>query len=164
MAFAVPEDVLSAERQELAEFFLVFARFEFALKAAGYAKQGRWGAEVNWRKFSDEIGPKLLPPQGEQLQKAVVYLSREPPQQQVLSDNQLSWVERTPPDNWSDMRGLLFHVQGARNNLMHGAKFVARESQDPDRDRKLLFAASCIIEHCLKKSGAVQNAFYSGAL
>jgi hypothetical protein len=164
MTVSVPDDALSATRSELAEFFLVFARFEFALKASGYAKQGRWGAEVDWCKFADEISPALLPPKSKELQDAVTYLSGEPPQQQTWSDNQLGWAKRTPPADWSEMRVLLFYVQGARNNLVHGAKFVARESQDPDRDHKLLLAASCVIDHCLQASERVHRGFYSGAL
>lgn len=164
MTLSVPDDALSAARPELAEFFLVFARFEFALKASGYAKQGRWGAEVDWCKFSDEIGPMLLPPKEKQFQGAVTYLSEEPPQQQTWLDNQLGWEKRAPPNNWSEMRVLFFNVQGARNNLVHGAKFVERESNDPDRDRKLLLASSSVIEQCLQKSEPVHRAFYSGAL
>ena len=62
------------------------------------------------------------------------------------------------------MQTLLFHVQGVRNNLVHGAKFIARESEDPDRDRKLLEAASCVIAECLRACPEANHAFDSEAL
>ena len=159
MSLVVPEYVLSAERSQLAEFFLGYARFEFSLKASGFARNGRMGAEVNWSKFSEAIGPLLLPPTNPELQQAIGYLRSFPPKQQVFANNTLGWHPRAPRAKWSEMRTLLFQVQGARNNLVHGAKFIAHESADPERDKKLLEAASCVIVECLRLCPKANHAF-----
>lgn len=164
MPLLVPEYVLNVQRARLAEFFLCFSRFEFALKASGFAHNGQWGAEVNWEKFAAESGSLMLPTESPALQAAIYYLVNDPPKRQVFSQEALRWELRTPPKNWSEMRVLLFHVQGVRNNLVHGAKFLANESGDPERDLKLLEAASCVIAECLRLCPKTHHAFDSEAL
>lgn len=159
MSLVVPEHVLTTDRSQLAEFFLGFARFEFSLKACGFARRGQWGAEVDWDNFSEAIGPLLLPPTSPELKEVVGYLLTSPPKQQVFRNSSLSWKSRAPRPGWSEMRTLLFHVQGARNNLVHGAKFVEPESGDPQRDERLLQAASCVIAECLRLCPKANRAF-----
>ena len=78
MPLTVPDCVLAAGRPELAEFFLCFARFEFSLKASGFARRGKWGAEVNWAKFANAVEPLVLPPEAPSLLRAVTYLLTPP--------------------------------------------------------------------------------------
>jgi len=163
MSITVPEYVLSVDRSQLAEFFLSFARFEFSLKASGFACKGQWGAEVDWIKFSREIGPSLLRSTSRGLQQSITYLRSSPPKQQVFANHTLCWQPRTPPANWSEMQKLLFYVRGTRNNLVHGAKFIARENTDPDRDEKLLEAASCVLAECLRLCPKASRAFNGDA-
>lgn len=157
----VPDYVLSLDRARLAEYFLLFSRFEFALKASGFAKAGRWGAEVDWEKYAQEVGPKLLPDPKDELASSISYLEAEPPKQQVFENGTLNWKPRPSPKTYSRMRSLIFYLQGVRNNLVHGAKFLAKESIDPQRDEKLLSAAECIIASCLSRSPDVYRAFDS---
>lgn len=131
MPVNVPDYVLTVERVRLGEFFLLFARFEFAVKASGHAKMGRWGAEIDWDKLSDDVEPKLLPPKEQELADAIDYLERLPPKQQKYDNDQLHWEPRPAPSRYSRMRSLIFYVQGVRNNLAHGAKFLTKESEDP---------------------------------
>jgi hypothetical protein len=75
----------------LLEFFLVFSRFEFAMKAAGWTRPDRDAAEPDWRCLIDEV----------EAQSAVVtsplldagrYLLELPPKRQVrASDGSLGW-------------------------------------------------------------------------
>lgn len=164
MPVTVPDNVLTIDRERLGQFFLLFARFEFALKAAGYAKSGRNGAEVDWGKTATAVTERVLPPETHELANAIAYLEESPPKQQVLTENTLRWEPRPAPKKYSRARGLLFYVKGARNNLMHGAKFLAKEAEDPDRDRKLLEASESVIAACLDKIHGLQNAFESDAL
>ena len=164
MPVTVPDYVLTVERSRLAGFFLLFSRFEFALKAAGFAKAGCWGAEVDWNKFSQEIGPKLLPPTDSSLKNAIGYLEESPPKQQKYENGGLSWEPRPAPQSYSQMRALVFFMQGVRNNLMHGAKFLEKETTDPERDLKLLNAAECVVSACLAQSAKAYHAFDSEAL
>lgn len=164
MPVTVPDYVLTVGRSRLAEFFLLFARFEFALKAAGYAKAGRWGAEVDWNKFAHKVGPTLLPPAQPDLRRAIAYLKDYPPKQQKYENNDLLWEPRLPPNSYSEMRALVFFIQGVRNNLMHGAKFLAKETTDPKRDIKLLMAAGCVVSACLAHCPKAYKAFDSEVL
>lgn len=160
--FVVPENVLSAGRDELGEFFLTFSRFEFAVKAAGYAKQGSWGeAKADWDAFAAAIADELKEQGSEEYQRAAEYLSSEPPKSQTYENGKLGWSHQAGNKRWSAERILLFRVQGVRNNLMHGAKFLAPESQDADRDRQLMVAATSVIERFVNVSPDLRDAFFS---
>lgn len=163
--FIVPEHVLSARRDELGEFFLIFSRFEFAVKAAGYVKQGGWGeAKADWDAFSLAIADELKTQGSEEYERAAKYLSSNPPKSQTYKDGKLGWSNQAGKESWSAERVLLFHVQGVRNNLMHGAKFLAPESQDAGRDQRLMAAATCIIERLVNASPSLREAFFSPAM
>ena len=165
MAVTVPDYVLTVERPRLGGFFLLFSRFEFALKACGYVRANRYGgAEVDWEKFAQQVEERVLPPKGHALAAAIAYLEENPPKQQVPTGNTLTWAARPAPKKYSRARALLFYVLGARNNLMHGAKFLSKEATDPDRDRKLLEASEFLIEACLADVPGLLNAFDSEAL
>ena len=160
--FVVPDHVLSARRDELGEFFLTFSRFEFAVKAAGYVKQGSWGeAKADWDAFAAAIADELKEQGSEEYERAAEYLSSKPPKSQTYKDGTLGWSHQAGKESWSAGRILLFRVQGVRNNLMHGAKFLAPESQDVDRDRHLMVAATCIIERLVNASPNLREAFFS---
>lgn len=163
--FIVPEHVLSARRDELGEFFLIFSRFEFAVKAAGYAKQGGWGeAKADWDAFALAIADELKSQGSEDYERAAQYLSSNPPKSQTYKDGKLGWSDQAGKESWSAERVLLFRVQGVRNNLMHGAKFLAPESQDAGRDQHLMVAATCIIERLVNASPSLREAFFSPAV
>jgi hypothetical protein len=164
MPIFVPEHALTVERSRLAEFFLLFARFEFALKAAKFAKRGKWGAEVDWKTFAANMDfNRLCDPEGN-FQGAVSYLETSPPLQQKYKNGSLYWEQRSAPKSYSRMDALLFFVRGVRNNLVHGAKFLPKESTDPERDCKLLIAAETVISACLAECHEVHKAFDSEAL
>ena len=161
MAIKVPANVLTMPRNEVAEFFITFARFEFALKASGFGENGRWGAEANWNRFADRIESCFNASTTEELRTAVEYLMTKPPKRQHYAHKALGWRSRTPFPDSSCMRKLLFHVRGVRNNLFHGAKFLERESDDPCRDAQLVSAASVVLAECLRIAPEVAELFYA---
>jgi len=162
--FIVPESALSASREELGEFFLMFSRFEFSVKAAGYAKQGRWGeAKPDWDAFAVAIVDELKEQGSEDYERGAEYLSSQPPKVQTYENGALGWSAEHLNGSWSAERILLARVLGVRNNLMHGAKFLAAESQDVDRDRHLMVAATCVIERFVDASSHLREAFFSPA-
>ena len=62
MAITVPDHVLSMSRSEVAEFSIAFARFEFALKASRFGKNGRGGeAKADWDEFARTIAALSIP-------------------------------------------------------------------------------------------------------
>lgn len=161
MSPLVPDHVLSLPREQLTEFFLLFARFEFALKAGGFAKAGKRGAEVDWEKFSNVISDSLLTCADSSVVDAIYYLETYPPKQEKYENDNLVWCERTVPISYKRMRKILFHVQGARNNLVHGGKFAEKESQDPNCSTHLLVASECVISACIASCPSVESAFYA---
>jgi len=159
MRLAVPDHVLALPRKDVAEFSLGFARFEFALKASGFARNGQWGAEVDWSRFARSVGPRFDPSTRPELKIAVDYLLGDPPKKQRFVEGKLQWVPPVPPQAWPSMAKLLFHVRGVRNNLFHGAKFLQRESEDRARDAKLVSAASLVLAECLRLSPDIGRVF-----
>lgn len=75
----VPNHVLSLPRELAGEFFLAFSRFEFALKASGFARQTDRGIEPDWDGFADSIHGSFDPAITSDLKAAVEYL-RSPAQ------------------------------------------------------------------------------------
>src|ERR1700752_2467859 len=103
----------------LLDFFVTFARFEYALKRAGYLEKKPF-ASPDWRRFAEDL--RGIP---EENQKAILasatYLQAEPPKQQVVVDGALRWDERKPSD--SQTQSVIESVKTVRNNLFHGGKF-----------------------------------------
>lgn len=159
MPLSVPDHVLTVPRDSLAQFFLVFARFEFACKAVGYSKSGRFGnIEVDWEKVSRALGTQLFESTEAALVSAIKYLTEKPPKLDTYKATP-RWQERPAPARYTRMQSLLFYVQGVRNNLVHGGKF--QETTDPVRDMKLLEASMIVIEACLNYCPGIRVAFVS---
>ena len=161
MPLAVPDHVLTLPREQLTEFFLVFARFEFALKVSGYAKDGPWGSEVDWKTFAESIGAQLFAADSIELAGAINYLEGHPARRQAYADSGTPWLDRPAPKSYSRTRALLFYVQGVRNNLVHGNKFIMKETPDvPERDLHLLRSATAVLSAVLELSPATAQAFF----
>src|SRR5439155_6616575 len=78
------------DRDLVADFFMLFARAEFALKRAGFASPGR-GDKINvdWDGFARSLGRPVTKPADPQVADAVRYLQARPPRKQVLKDGRL---------------------------------------------------------------------------
>ncbi len=121
--------------------FRLFAQYEYALKAMGYAKASRTGtAEPDWDRFAKEIGVKLLAASEPSVVAARDYLLREPPRRQVLVNGEIAWADVSNSDH--SAHALFGHIRRVRNNLYHGGKFNGRWFA-PDRSRPLM--DTCII-------------------
>lgn len=158
-AISVPDNVLTLPRDHLSEFFLVFARFEFACKAQGHVKQGRYGnVEVDWDDFALRLGDDLFNMADQAVLESIAYLENSPPKMETFKGAP-RWQDRPAPAKYSRQRSLLFYVQGVRNNLMHGGKFLG--NSDPVRDSRLLDASLVVIAACLTCSPDAQAAFFN---
>jgi hypothetical protein len=86
-------DLLNVPRALTLEFLATFARFEFALKKAGYVRGDETKALPDWDRFGREVsgldkttlGPVVI---------CSEYLRAHPPRKQVLIDGRLQWVLR----------------------------------------------------------------------
>lgn len=115
------EQALEAELPKLAmDFFVVFSRFECALKRSGrYAIGDDTKVDPDWNGFACDLGPDFLTAVFDQ-GVAPVLIGKPPKKQVKLADGSLGWKDMGPVKNTAD---LFLAIRRARNNLAHGAKY-----------------------------------------
>lgn len=159
------DQALGGELPRLAmSFFIVFSRFECALKrSVAYAaidNQGKVSAD--WDRFARDLGSDFL----EEIiaRDAAAELINRPPKLQIMLPNGggLGWRE-TPVVRSS---GELFvAIRRVRNNLMHGAKFRDQATgyvnlvEGSERDDVLLDQSLIVLGLALERSPDVQCLF-----
>lgn len=164
MTLTVPDSSLNLDRSTLAEFFINFARFEYAVKAAGYSHNKNGYAEPDWSAFCVSFTTDFWSTPNADLSSHLNYIRRRPPKKLVkLKSGSLKWKARTPVTTWSEPRKILFLAQGVRNNVVHGSKFTARESAAHNRNAKLMAAATAILAAFLSHSNRTREIFNSAA-
>lgn len=142
-------------------FFVIFSRFEYALKRhPEYLMPGVGNAEANWDRFGADNHACFDASTALSLRSAVEYFVAHPPRKQIRTNGVMSWSE---PQAW-DGRGpklvwLLLMVRLVRNNLFHGGKFPLVPILDPSRDRDLLLHAITILNAALTLNSEVARAF-----
>jgi hypothetical protein len=144
----------------VADFFIVFSRFEYALKQAGYYKHDDARAEANWEEFAKKNHDRFRPKESKLLE-AMEYLRTNPPKKQWVNDGKVGFsADRLYGDDKnSDLERLIDTVKGVRNNLFHGGKFPSGVVNEPGRDAKLLKAAMCVLEHACGLDEKVKRFF-----
>ena len=138
------------------EMLTTFARFEYALKAAGFHK-GEGTAEPNWRLFAESIPDLFEKPDDIALGEAIRYILDHPPKKQIVADGKLAWSDAAP-DTDLQLDRVLIYVRRVRNNLFHGGKFNGRWFA-PQRSELLLRHSLTILRACLDASDTVRQAF-----
>lgn len=173
-------------RKFITEFFVVFSRFEYALKRAGYVekvgnnkKDGKVkdqdDAKVDWDKFAQTLKDEFETAQktNPKLTHAVKYLLEDSPPKKLvrLKDDidgkpQLCWYEDKSGDK--SLARLLILVRRVRNNLFHGEKtnLVSGgipEAEEFERGRNLIEFSLIVMNTCLDLSPEVKEIFYNNA-
>lgn len=139
-------------------FLLVFSRFEFALKAIGYADNQGTFLVVKWRKFADDNNCAFDPSQNDTADYLPLITS--PPSRQTKVGDTLRWEgepARNPPD--ADLRWLLEMVYRVRNNLFHGGKWPREEPRDKD----LIEASMWMIAKCIELDANLNSSYFPNA-
>jgi hypothetical protein len=117
------------------EFLGTFARFEYALKRAGYVLGDEKRVSADWDRLGRELAlldtATLAPVIG-----CCHYLQSHPPMKQVLEHGQLLWKTRVPAG--SQIEDILLSVRTVRNNVFHGGKFPDGPIAEPLRDELLI--------------------------
>lgn len=145
------------ELTELAkELFRIFARFEYALKEAGF-HTGEGDASPHWRNFALSIDESLEEQATLELAAAIGYILEQPPHKQVVRNGILDW-ELAPPQTDSRANLVLLYVRRVRNNLFHGGKFNGHWF-DPDRSEILMKSSLVILNAALALSAPVRHAY-----
>lgn len=139
------------------EFFLLFSKFEYSLKMAGF-HSGEGNAKVDWRGFAMSIENDFDKDSDNSLEKGTAYILNNPPNKQVVNNGILQWSV-TPPDSNSEADLLLQYVCRVRNNLFHGGKYKGNVLENPDRSEQLITGCKNILIYCLGLSPNVKKAF-----
>lgn len=142
------------------QFFRMFARAEYALKAAGFLTNLNGRAEANWTAFAATIDPSFPAAEASDtaLAKAVAYLLNHPPKKQMAKNGHLVWRDSKPQsESRTDL--ILLYVRRVRNNLFHGGKF-SHEWIDPGRSSQLIQAALAVIAASIERSPEVIRAYH----
>lgn len=147
--------------KELASDFLgVFARFEYALKAAGYARSRGKHAEPNWHRFGQAIAGEFNAAASPELDAAVAYLLANPPLRQTYNQTTgLDWSAVVLSANSSQAESLITYVCCVRNNLFHGGKFLAPPAGSSDRDYQLVSCSLVVLSAIIPLDSKVHEAF-----
>lgn len=140
------------------EFFRLFSRFEYALKASGF-HSGDGDATANWAKFSSAIEQDFCSALAcdEEFACAVKYIRNNPPKKQIIQDGQLQWTD-TIPQAKGEAELTTLYIRRARNNLFHGGKFNGQWF-DPERSELLIGHSITILRKSLPMQPKVYDAY-----
>ncbi|MHA1280706.1 MAG: hypothetical protein ACTSQ8_26445 [Candidatus Helarchaeota archaeon] len=140
-------------------FFLMFSRFEYALKRAGFTYDK--SADANWYKFCSKYKDvfSLDKPPGKLIQGS--YLLEDPPKKQILVGKIIRWKITEAPKE-----PVIFtfsrYARRVRNNLFHGEKFQMILENNSERNIKLVQSSLDVIRVFLDIDGDVRDFFYRG--
>ena len=141
-------DLLNVPRELTLEFLATFARFEFALKKAGYAHGDDSKVSPDWDSFANDVA-KLDAATLAPALNACQYLQQHPPKKQVLTNGSLGWVARQGTTG-SAIGDVLRSVRTVRDNVFHGGKFPDGMVTDPLRDEQLIRDCVAVLKGLLE--------------
>ena len=142
-----PFEELQINAGLVCEFFGVFARFEYAMKATSYCTGDRFGnALPDWRELKGKLGQPVSEVETDRVVTAIAYLLEEPPQVQLYVDGRPEFVERVLDGENSGAQAIEA-AKRVRNNLFHGGKHTPHST--PERDTKLIQASLAVLGACL---------------
>jgi len=134
------------------DFFVFFARFEYALKREGMLRGNLKKAEADWDCYAKRVRHLFEPATSPPMKTSVDYLLENSPQKQIVLGGKLQFAAVNKDVSESKASYILRLVRRVRNNLFHGGKFP--ESGGPiaetSRDQSLLHHALTILEECAK--------------
>lgn len=125
-------DIINNLPEDGDKFIRLFIRFEYSLKAMGFARTQNGDAALpDWNTFSKEVLRQEFFDRVE-ADDLMPTLLNNPPSKQIFSDGTLDWQATMPPTN---IQSLAEAVKRVRNNLFHGGK---AGDQDSNRNNELV--------------------------
>jgi len=138
-----------------------FARAEFALKATRYAVNRRGAVASHWDNFARDMAAVVDSSETPELMEAVNYLHAHPPKRQVVNGQRAAFeAEATQSTRPTVIERALEYTRRIRNNLFHGVKYF--DSDESNRDPRLIDAALIVLEACVRADPAVWIAYEYG--
>ncbi len=157
------EGNLHIDKQLARDFFIVFARFEYAMKENGHVVKGPSERDLELRfndlarsldgKFQARISLDKA------LSAAVAYYREKPPKKQIWDGAKPDWKESYQTEPLCHL--LLILISRTRNNLFHGGKGYRSESEEIGRDEELITHALTIIDAILECDESMKHSFSS---
>ena len=141
-------DLLNVPRELTLDFLATFARFEYALKRAGYVVGDEGKVSPDWDRFAKDVSAldaAVLTP----ILDSCKYLQEHPPKKQILRAGQVLWVDRRVPAG-SAIAEVLLSVRTVRNNVFHGGKFPDGPVAEPLRDERLIRECLGVLDSLLE--------------
>ena len=158
-------EVLGPDQQLAIEFFVVFSRFEYALKRNQYLKKEE-KASADWINFCKKVlCPKLIsnPETAKKIKRNADYLLNPDnlPKEQIRTVKGIDWrlPKREPKSRCCpsscpsdcDICWIIRLIKIVRNNLFHGGKYRNNEwPVDPKRDTQLVEISLLVLASCLE--------------
>lgn len=141
------------------DFFIIFSRFECALKTSNFSIGDEDKVSANWDTFIASIRPNFKKDNNVQLSQAVDYLIQHPPRIQMIDNGQLGWRDRIFNPNEPEINKLSLSIRDIRNNLFHGGKFNGNYQAEISRNYILLEKAIIILNDWLSLNDLVRQNF-----
>lgn len=151
---------LAPDQMGTITFWIVFARFEYALKREGYAYGDQGSVWAHWDRLAAELNGTWNAGRTAELQAAADYFNSHPPRKQVFQNNMLEWADSVVPNHEPELKRLLIYVRRVRNNLFHGGKFNAGFVAAPERDTALITNSLIVLDECLTLCEQVLNGIF----
>jgi hypothetical protein len=102
--------MIAVPQADLIEFLGVFARFEFALKRAGYGGSAGEAAEAQWDDFARAVAPQFNKGVSHELTAAIDYMISDPPKKQVIDATGRMTFQATQLPNVTELEKALLGV------------------------------------------------------
>jgi hypothetical protein len=150
---------LGLDKELFLEFFIIFSRFEYALKRAGFVTGNKEKASPDWKKFAFSLEGKFKSDRTQELIDAVNFLKSKPPKKQILKKGKLDWKDNPYQESEPVAKWLIDMVNIIRNNLFHGGKFPSGPIEEPSRNLKLLKSGLVVLYECLQLNDTVREFF-----
>jgi hypothetical protein len=148
----------------LLEFFLTFARAEFALKNSGFVTGDEHSASADWNKFANALKDHFEEGRTRELETAMNYLLDNPPMRQVLRNGKLMWDANLSTNGSSTSEVIFVLVRRIRNNLFHGGKHSLEVFEDTKRTTRLIESALLILKAGISLLPQVESAYDEAVL
>ena len=146
------------------EFFVLFSRFEYALKRdTRYLMAGTGDAQPNWDRFASDNNDRFTPESSTALREALDYYLANPPRKQLRNNGAMNW---SVPQSWDgrepQLIWLLRVIRTVRNNLFHGGKFPLMPVSEVSRDQTLINHGVSVLAEALELDSRLTQYFLEG--
>ena len=142
------EDVMRKHiPQSHCDLFLVFARFEYAMKRSDMCDDNNNNfPQADWNKLADNLTTDFFD-RFLKMNLIEIFLEAPPNNQRWIVDRDIKkWDWETPCDAPIDARTLFKCVKAVRNNMIHGEK-IKPSRDDANRNDALVVAALNVLNN-----------------